>query len=571
MNLTLPFGLLCAVYPHKPAYLGQRYEYDWDLVELEEDFEQERLLYEEEKKLLEKERRQQDEEDLYASLRNGATNLKKSLNSVDPWDVFDQFFFRGDESKGTGDASESRGHRPPAGSRDRTRVSETTIDRGYDPSFGSNIYTVLRREEHIDDRNHNGETYYQVLGQDFVSGKRHDQYTGFVVQQYYAAVSDVYLVEEGYSIDENSIHDHDDLDYNQSPPSSHQQSMRNSKTRVEEGEKIFPNLSSDPWVSPNKKYEAVLTTSCELQIIRHGDKDSGDNATPILVWSSETYIPVSRAHGCHLSMSSTGRLALSVDYDNGLLDSVGNAVLWNSPEPPVVPTLGTDTVMSKYYASLDDDGALSIYRIRMRKGERHKRDQSKQERNVGVVSMHFQPLIEKIGSVYNRMSIMSVEQGQTKATLAWNQLRYSVGKLFTQRAWAASSSPEDSINSRHECVYSTGVSGCFSPGRNAVHLSRYLAHSVKQTLEKSSSHLGKFLTSLAEPAVAEDDSFEFGFGYSDMFSDDEEDQDILDTLLRVTGAGANKVGRAGANIAKMGMKKGHKVMVEMKNKMGNQK
>ena len=521
--------------------------------------------------MLEKERRQQDEEDLYASLRNGATNLKKSLNSVDPWDVFDQFFFRGDESKGTGDASESRGHRPPAGSRDRTRVSETTIDRGYDPSFGSNIYTVLRREEHIDDRNHNGETYYQVLGQDFVSGKRHDQYTGFVVQQYYAAVSDVYLVEEGYSIDENSIHDHDDLDYNQSPPSSHQQSMRNSKTRVEEGEKIFPNLSSDPWVSPNKKYEAVLTTSCELQIIRHDDKDSGDNATPILVWSSETYIPFSRAHGCHLSMSSTGRLALSVDYDNGLLDSVGNAVLWNSPEPPVVPTLGTDTVISKYYASLDDDGALSIYRIRMRKGERHKRDQSKQERNVGVVSMHFQPLIEKIGSVYNRMSIMSVEQGQTKATVAWNQLRYSVGKLFTQRAWAASSSPEDSINSRHECVYSTGVSGCFSPGRNAVHLSRYLAHSVKQTLEKSSSHLGKFLTSLAEPAVAEDDSFEFGFGYSDMFSDDEEDQDILDTLLRVTGAGANKVGRAGANIAKMGMKKGHKVMVEMKNKMGNQK
>ncbi|EJK65207.1 hypothetical protein THAOC_13960 [Thalassiosira oceanica] len=268
----------------------------------------------------------------------------------------------------------------------------------------------------------------------------------------------------------------------------------------------------------------------------------------------------------------TCTLALSVDYDNGLLDSVGNAVLWNSPEPPVVPTLGTDTVMSKFYASLDDDGALSIYRIRVRKGEqhKHKRD-SKQERNVGVVSMHFRPFIEKLGSVYNRMSKLSFEQGQTKATVAWNQLRYSVGNLFTQRAWAASSSPEDSINSRHECVYSTGVSGCFSPGRNAVHLSRYLAHSVKQTLEKSSSHLGKFLISLAEPAVAEDDSFEFGFGYSDLLNDDEEDQDILDTLLRVTGAGANKVGKAGANIAKMGMKKGHKVMLEMKNKMGNQK
>ena len=559
------------VYPYKPASLGQRYEYDWDLLELEEDYEQERLLYEEEKKLLEREeRRQRDEEDLYDALRNGATNLKKSLNSVDPWDVFDQFFFRGDESEDR--ANETPGHPPPAGSRGRTRISETTIDRGYDPSFGSNVYTVLRREEFIDDRNHNGEIYYRVLGQDFVSGTRHDQYTGFVVQQYYAAVSDVYHIEEGYSIDENLTHEYEDLDHNQSSHSSHQQSTRKSMTRVEEGEKVLPNQASDPWVSPNKKYEAVLTSSCELQIIRHDGKESGDIGTPSLVWSSETYIPVSRAHGCHLSLSSTGRLSLSVDYDNGLLDSVGNAVLWNSPEPPVVPTLGTDTVISKFYASLDDDGALSVYRIRVKKGERHKRDRSKRERNVGVVSMmHFQPLIEKLGSVYNRMSKLSVEQGQTRASVAWNQLRYSVGNLFTQRAWAASSPPEDSINSRHECVYSTGVSGCFSPGRNAVHLSRYLAHSVKQTLEKSSSHLGKFLISLAEPAVAEDDSFEFGFGYSDMLSDDEEDQDILDTLLRVTGAGANKVGKAGANIAKMGMKKGQKVVLEMKNKIGNQK
>jgi hypothetical protein len=159
-------------------------EYDWELLEMEDEYEEERLL---------SLQNQQDNErvydssfSLYETMRNGASDFnawKDNLN-LDPWAVFEDFFFQestmGEEPQGNEDCysgdkayghqryheAQSRQAEPPP------RVSEQTIYRGFDPQFGAKVYTVMRREDYIrDERDSNGKYLYRVFGQDFISGK----------------------------------------------------------------------------------------------------------------------------------------------------------------------------------------------------------------------------------------------------------------------------------------------------------------------------------------------------------------------------------------------------------------
>ncbi|KAL7527940.1 hypothetical protein ACHAXR_004529 [Thalassiosira sp. AJA248-18] len=630
---------------------AQRYEYDWDLLEMEEEYEEERQYLEEEQRELKRQQRYEygnDSSSLYDKIRNGASNFQdwKSTLNLDPWAVFEDFFFQ-DSAMGNANinpnteeyryhqaqnpnsynhqSNEGREHHSRPSPSNPTqqmppRVSETTIFRGYDPSFGADVYTVLRREEFIHDVNDNGEYYYRILGQDFISGTRVDPFTGFTMQEYYSAVTEPYFVEEGYSkqnshAGENSNYEGTNFHYKEHE--QQQTQHRKSPSKLEEGESLIPHITSNedipsnPWISPNGKYEAMLTPTCELQIVRRDEQqklsESSSTIDDAVIWSSETYIPNTRAHGCYLTLNSMGRLILSVDYGSGL-GSTGNTVLWNTPLPHVVPHWYKDEdenakqqpVTFRYYASLDDDGVIAIYRVREILGDGASGASDKREKdtineagsnantpnarnNDTQTKLQIRPIIDRIGVMYHRISKSSAEQGQTKAAFAWNQLRYNVGRIFAGRPWTASnvSGDQSGVNSHHECIYSTSPVGCLAPGRNAIHLTKKIARSLKRSVQSIDSHLDHFLSALTEPAVDYDyDDYSYGYNPnteygSPGFDDDDDDDDILDTLLRVTGAAGYagaQLGKAGMHAAQLGVKRGRKVagkvVGKMKDRMG---
>ena len=628
---------------------AQRYDYDWELLEMEEEYERERLLYEEERRESRREKGHRNQHEgekrdgsvdvdygdyfsLYDKIKNGASNFrawKDSLN-LDPWAVFEDFFFQdsiveddaynhregAQYSNSYSDApfhhsNAPRPHRqPPPSDQARTqpRVSETTLFRGYDSNFGADLYTVLRREEYIRNSNADGECYYRVLGQDFISGTRVDPYTGFTMQEYYSAVTEPYFIEEGYT-KLGPKEGGEKSDYNDATPKNrHQQdhqhtqkregTHRKSQSRLDEGECFTPRDSdSDPWISPNGNYRAVLTDTCELQIIRHDEKQihgqsssaTGEETANTFIWSSDTYIPNSRAHGCHLKLNSIGCLVLSVDFGSGL-DSVGNTVLWNTPSPPVVPhwTYENDgnakqrPVTFQYYASLDDDGVIAVYRVIERVGDGVPDPNTSQSEHLkhkqNPLKIH--PMIDKLSAMYHRVSMASLRQGQARTAIVWDQLRYNVGRMLSGRPRAAfTTSNEHGLdNARHECIFATSLVGCLAPGRNAINLSRKISRSIQRSVRSMDSYLDHFLATLTAPA-SDYEYDEYGNvlhnshgGYESSYSDfvDDEDEDILDTLLRVTGAAGaqlGKAGRHGINAAQHKMEQGKKLAGKMVGKM----
>lgn len=638
---------------------AQRYDYDWELLEMEEEHERDRLLIEEEQRELRKQEGRPDkyegrhhdgnqnvdkEDDfsLYDKIRNGASNFhawKDTLN-LDPWAVFEDFFFQdstaeddrhhhqedarypnsyNDASYYESNPSQPNRPPPPAGhARIQPRVSETTVYRGYDYNFGADLYTVLRREEYIQNSNYDGKYYYKILGQDFISGTRVDPYTGFTMQEYYSAVTEPYFVEEGYSKpgskEGGEKSDHEDANLNflhqqdRHKTQRHEAAHRTSQSKLVQEESFTPRDSdSDPWISPNGNYRAVLTATCELQIVRHDDRQNqgqpssttGDNdIADTVIWSSDTYIPNSRARGCHLTLNSFGSLVLSVDYGSGL-DSVGNTVLWDTPLPPVVPHWSHDEdfnakqrpVTFKYHASLDDDGVIAIYRVREKErggadsGE-HKVHPASPDTNTPQgerdkytqIKLQIRPMIYKLSVMYHRVSMASLQQGQTKAAFAWDQLRYKVGWMLSGRPWTASTpSTEDGLDIASQCIFATSPAGCLAPGRNAIHLSRKIARSIQLSVRSMDSYLDRFLSALTEPA-SEYDYDEYGNshnsngGYESNYSHvvDDEDEDLLDTLLRVTGAASAQLGKAGIHgihAAQLKLKQGKKIAGKMVGKM----
>lgn len=423
-----------------------------------------------------------------------------------------------------------------------------------------------------------------------------DPYTGFTLREYYSAVTEPYLVEEGRSNKDDTYDDtYDGHSQRRSP-----RRQRESIHRLEPGESITPNRSNtaNQWISPNGRYEAVLSPTCELQIIRHDKTDNGP--TSAIVWSTETYVPHSRSQGCNLALDTLGQLLLSVDYGSGLGSSTAsNTVLWCSNMPAVVPHLfhegnGEESILFHYYASLDNDGVIGVYRVqtkdlnqRSSKGKMRSAkpkpgtDANEKAVRTGQPKRHMPEIVERLSLMYHRLSQASIEQRKTKAALAWNFLAFNVGRMLTARPSVAGDDsnhlsprsnesediPVEGSSNRAECVYSTSPVGCLTPGRNVIYLSRTFATKVKDSLKSLDSKLDDFLSHLSEPA----DEYE-----SFMYEDDEDD-DLLDTLLRVTGAAGAKgfqLGKAGVQAAHIGLKHSRRaagrVVGKMKEKVGKQ-
>ncbi len=570
----------------------QRNDYDWELLAMEEGYEVERLQLikqqqQQERRQQKTERHQQqqyygerqhgtgieDDFSVYDTIKNGASNLhawKDALNYLDPWKVFEEFFFQESTMFGDNNANANSNsnafannykfshhshfdgsslpqhHRwaPP-------KVSETTIHRGYDERFGADLFTVLRREEYSYDVNHIGEYYYQILGQDFISGTQVDPYTGFLMHEYYSAVTKPYFVEDGYSkpdVHRGSRYENVNLhSRNHRDAATH----RTSISKLEVGESFRPNAidgsGSDPWISPNGKYQAILTSTCELQIVSRDESTKMGDADidSTVIWTSETYIPNGQ---CYLALNTLGSLVLFVDYGSGL-NSAGNDILWDTPLPNVVPNcLNDDAVHSKqqhvtfrYYASIDDDGVIAVYRAREREedgaegAEKKSNAKHKTTSKFMRTNMQMRPILDKLGVIYHRISQVS--------------------------------------SSRDECIYSTSPVGCLAPGRNAIRLTRNVARSIN-------THLDQLLAAFTEP-VSDDDSYDYGQHFRSKYESSssdfgtDEDDDLLDILIRVTGAAGAQLGKAGSigfHAAQLGMMRGKnaagKMVGKMKDRLG---
>ncbi len=84
------------------------------------------------------------------------------------------------------------------------------------------------------------EHYFRILRQDFISGTRVDPYTGFAMQEYYSAVTEPYLVEEGYSTTMGSKKGEQISDYEGASPNGRQReaTLQKSQSRLEVDEAL---------------------------------------------------------------------------------------------------------------------------------------------------------------------------------------------------------------------------------------------------------------------------------------------------------------------------------------------
>ena len=240
-----------------------------------------------------------------------------------------------------------------------------------------------------------------------------------------------------------------------------------------------------------------------------------------------------------------------------------------------------------YYASLDNDGVLAVYRVKEQANDSvDAKGKQKQDHDHGINSNTSQSdtsrsvpfkgakskrwaIFDKLGVMYHQISKSSAQRGQTKAHLAWDQLRYSMSRMFVGRPSSVTEKKAQTDSySYHECVYSSSRLGCLAPGRNAIHLTKKVAHSLKRSVKSIDSHLDHFFSVLTEP-LDYDDDINYGFDSNNELESffDDDDEDILDTLIRVTGAAGVQVGKAGLHAAQQGMKQGKKVAGKMVGKM----
>jgi len=585
-----------------------RNEYDWDLLDTEDEAE---FLRQQQQGVNRNQQHGQytsEDSTLYDKMRTTASTFNTWKESIDPWTVFEDFFFQDSRSNSEdyyqsqyaysnnyqSYDQQSRQHQQQHTHSERyddniPSVSEQTIYQGFDPSYQADVYTVLRREDYINnnDMNTNGKYFYRIFAQDFISGTQIDPYTGFVINEYYTAISEPYIVEEGYENYQTS----DDRYNNPKQPShyeykrkqqqedqekSHQREnpQRVNPTKLEVGESItLLSSSSDPWISSNGKYKAILTSTCELQIISQSsldqDDDDDNDDSKSIIWSSETYIPTIRADGCYLALSSSGRLVLSVDYGSHLNS---NTILWTTPEPHIVPhwdssqTAKQQPITFQYYASLDDDGVIAVYRVGE---ERRTKNTSKHTPSPTRNKLHVRPIIDKLGRVYQDITKASEQQGKTRASVAWDHVRYNAMRRIAGKSIMS----DNDHHHYHECIFSTSPVGCLTPGRSVIQMSKKIATSVKSSVQSIDKTLDSFISVLTDQVDYDDDEDEFQnyFSGSSYSSPDDEDEDILDTLIRITesaGVKLGKVGMQGMQKAQVhGKKVVGKVMGKMKDRM----
>jgi len=559
----------------------KRYEYDLFLLDSEDQMDRERKK--EEKRQQQEQRQQQQQQHHgagYDDMRGGRTNVQQNQKrksffqnfKTDPLAVFEEFFFgSADEDGGYHQSNDeddemtdfmsgsnlysffSRGQ-DGTGKRQKQhqgrpdRTSETTHIT-YDPRFGKNVHRVMRREEFDEYHElHGSRVYYRIIAQEFV-----EEYDDRMYRQHmgnkgtnFVPVSDHYLMDEGYTT--------------QTPPGNHGSTMGGDNTRRQQHpndtntrtrsplSETSSRLEQDSYITPkskfllsqDKRYYAGLTPDCELVVV----EELGEGDDNPVVWTTDTFVPPQYRSGvgeevCFLALYG-GQLAVMMGGD----PEHPQTILWNSPDPPIM-TPGSETEETvEYYASLDNDGCLAVYRKRQT-GDEH---DSSTDTDDGLgaaddndtsytLAQWWRYLLQKIAPSSSSTKDSSRPPPRTRAAAAWHSIQTRAVAFIrkttrkqTSNTTGRSGIPHSSSNRpKDECIYASGPTGCFTPGRYVVHISKRVRRSITSTVAKLDHAVDGFVDYLAEGG--------------------EYDVDTLDTLIRVGGRAGTSIGKSAVRIA----------------------
>jgi len=469
----------------------KRYEYDLYLLDVEDQLAKDQR---------QKERQEKQKPQMPRPWRNVKKNRKSFFENftTDPLKVFEEFFSTFFEDKVF-----NRGEQP-----DRELHTTQVF---FDTRLGRDVHRVFHREEFY--MRHNQSIYYKIFGQDFL--KEYDHIHGTVE---FIPVSQRYLVEEGYDEQKTSNFEQRD-EQHQNYFTSHHRDMRRKPL-----DRMSSILEQDQYItskskflhSKNKLYYADLTSECEL-VVGLVTEDSP------FVWTSETFMGGGE---CYLAL-----------YGAQLFVMVGNiqhprAVLWKSPEPPPLSPGSVDTEeVIEYFASLDNDGCLAVYRRRYRdKTDQNSDSVDDQDRDNRYPISNFSQWGKRL---FGMSSKKAPTPPQTQAAAAWQSIQKSAAGFIRRSIRKSGTSRAERIFiPREECVYATGPVGCLIPGRYAIKISNYALKEIKKVVGEVNLNLVEFYEYLSEGQ--------------------ENDADNIDTFIRVSTKVGTSLSKGLMHITKHG-------------------
>ena len=381
-------------------------------------------------------------------------------------------------------------------------------ERIWDPDLRKEILIVYRREEWI------GSGRYIILGQNFVvnndRSSHNYNYHHTSYEENYIPISDVYVVEEG--VMNNMDHSYHSSNYDDDSVPKYQTEEENEETKLHAGEYLSPGNVMN---SPNRRFFLVLTNDCEILIFRHNEEED------TIIWSSDTFLG-GLSSQCFLALHGS-QLVLFAGMDSSRI----TGVIWSSPNSAIVP--GGKGV---YFASLDNDGALAIYRTTEIDAADDNFYQHEYTETYNKKNGPMEWLEEMLESSI-RMSTHdqypqyhSNNNVSTKASQAWDSVRQ----------WTLSRLKNRKKSNSNSCVWATGPFGCLNSGRKAIIIGSSIRRSIVKAFVKVDSALDKFIESLGD--------------------DNDDDADVLDTLGRVLGQVRAGIGNTGKKMAKRGLLEG---------------
>lgn len=391
---------------------------------------------------------------------------------TDPMATFEDFFFGENDGSGSfmedlfgsfyKDGSDNSNNRNSYHDRMPDRTSETTQVR-YDSRLRTEVLRVLQREEF--DEPKESRVFFRVIAQEFVE----DRYG-------YSPISEPQIIDEGYlpmrKPQSQFSRRSSSRNKRKRGRSNKRQPLSITSHRLEKYEFMTPNTIH--LVAKNGQYYAGLTSECELVIMR----DNGPFEEDVEIWSSDTYAPPQHQNGCALAMYNAQIAIVIGDIENP------TTILWSSPKPPpIVPGSPFDgEEIIDYYCSLDDDGSLAVYRTR----EQTELSITRQDL-IDVAKMWWNDLVKG----------KSRTPPKTQAAVTWKSIQrwaqlHLRGKPSIDRPFKNSKTGKTEKNV-DECVYATGIAGCNTAGRHAIHISKNIKRSFGKAMSQVDEKVEGFI------------------------------------------------------------------------------
>ena len=363
--------------------------------------------------------------------------------------------------------------------------TETT----WDHDLRQEIFIVYRREVWLKSGR------FITTAQNFVRDAHGSRYSN---DEVYIPISNLYVVDEGILENIKPL--------NQDCQSNEDKTMGNDESILYQGEYLYPG---EMMYSANDQFFLLLTNDCELLILSH----DFDNNEDTIIWRSDSFLE-GLSSQCFLSLYSS-QLVLFAGIDLNHFTTI----IWSSSNSAI-----SREENGHYFARLDNDGVLAVYRIRQSRNGCTNHDTIHGE----MESKTFSPIswLEKTlqRNRQFRHSLNQQRYKKTKASKVWNQFQdWTLMKLKNRKEFDT-----------NICIWASGPFGCFSSGRKAIRIGSSVQRSIQKAVGKMDTMLDRFIEDLS----------------------DDDDMDILDTLERLVIKLGVSMSNKSMNMARRGILEG---------------